>query len=72
MHPPSAHNCSPSIALILSGGLTSALKACSFRDETILLTTTLSVLDNALQLYDSIRNLGLAHQIMLTPDNEVC
>ena len=52
-------------------GLRAALASCSFKNETILLTTTLSVLDNALQLYDSITNLGLAHQIVLTPDEQV-
>lgn len=52
-------------------GLRKALTACSFRDEIILLSTTLSVLDNALQLYDMIAKLGLAHQILLASDNEV-
>ena len=52
-------------------GLERALASCNFRDEIILLSTTLSVLDNALQLYDMLFKLGFAHQILLTSDNEV-
>ncbi|GAX78830.1 hypothetical protein CEUSTIGMA_g6267.t1 [Chlamydomonas eustigma] len=57
---------------ISASGLVSALSTCSYRNEVILLTSTLSVLDNAMQLYNSIYNLGLGHQILLTPDEETC
>lgn len=51
--------------------LRTALESCSYKQEIILLTATLSVLDNALQLYNSFMKLGLAHQILLTSDEQV-
>jgi hypothetical protein len=54
-----------------AGHLKSALESCSYRNEVILLTSTASVLDNSLQLYSSILQLGLAHMILLTDSSEV-
>ena len=55
----------------LDGQLKAALASCGFKKEIILLTATSNVLNNALQLYSSFLKLGLAHSVLLAPDDKV-
>ena len=52
-------------------GLKQVLQARSYKNEIILLTFTLSVLDQGLQVYSAFKKLGLGNTIMLTPSEEV-
>eukprot|EP00798_Chlamydomonas_sp_ICE-L_P006333 gene6333-2959_t len=52
--------------------LKNMLDSCSYKKEVILLASTSDVLDNALQTYNQFIQLGLAHVVLLAPDEGAC